>query len=183
MISFSNINKQYGKQLLFVDASFQLNPGEKVGLVGPDGTDNATPNGGRRRDSRRRRGLCPQEVDDLPNLLLLIRSVGARRRNRTVTSCYGPGILSPVRLPVSPSGQLVIRIPVCPPIPRPHRTPRPTLRLQTNLEQQMIFELRRQFRHTIARRVHRAEFFVLAVITHPIFPRLQPAQFDFAFPP
>ena len=35
MISFSNINKQYGKELLFVDASFQLNPGEKVGLVGP----------------------------------------------------------------------------------------------------------------------------------------------------
>ena len=37
MISFSNINKQYGKQLIFVDASFQLNPGEKVGLVGPNG--------------------------------------------------------------------------------------------------------------------------------------------------
>jgi ATPase subunit of ABC transporter with duplicated ATPase domains len=37
MISFSNINKQYGKQLLFVDASLQLNPGEKVGLVGPNG--------------------------------------------------------------------------------------------------------------------------------------------------
>ena len=34
MISFSNINKQYGKQLLFVDASFQFNPGEKIGLVG-----------------------------------------------------------------------------------------------------------------------------------------------------
>jgi ATPase subunit of ABC transporter with duplicated ATPase domains len=33
MISFSNINKQYGKQLFFVDASFQLNPGEKVGLA------------------------------------------------------------------------------------------------------------------------------------------------------
>src|SRR5579872_111133 len=31
MISFSNVNKQYGKQLLFVDASLQLNPGEKVG--------------------------------------------------------------------------------------------------------------------------------------------------------
>ena len=31
MISFANINKQYGKQVLFVDASFQLNPGEKVG--------------------------------------------------------------------------------------------------------------------------------------------------------
>jgi ATPase subunit of ABC transporter with duplicated ATPase domains len=43
MISFSNINKQYGKQLLFVDASFQLNPGEKVGLVGPNGTGKTTP--------------------------------------------------------------------------------------------------------------------------------------------
>ena len=36
MISFSGINKQYGRQLVFVDASFQLNPGEKVGLVGPE---------------------------------------------------------------------------------------------------------------------------------------------------
>ena len=36
MISFSNISKQYGRQILFVDASFQLNPGEKVGLVGPN---------------------------------------------------------------------------------------------------------------------------------------------------
>src|SRR5579871_6322860 len=42
MISFSNINKQYGKQILFVDASFQLNPGEKVGLVGPNGSGKTT---------------------------------------------------------------------------------------------------------------------------------------------
>jgi translation initiation factor RLI1 len=42
MISFSNINKQYGKQLLFVDASFQLNPGERVGLVGPNGSGKTT---------------------------------------------------------------------------------------------------------------------------------------------
>jgi ABC-type molybdenum transport system ATPase subunit/photorepair protein PhrA len=42
MISFSNINKQYGKQLLFVDVSFQLNPGEKVGLVGPNGAGKTT---------------------------------------------------------------------------------------------------------------------------------------------
>lgn len=42
MISFSNINKQYGKQLLFVDASFQLNPGEKVGLAGPNGAGKTT---------------------------------------------------------------------------------------------------------------------------------------------
>jgi ATPase subunit of ABC transporter with duplicated ATPase domains len=42
MISFSNIHKQYGKQLIFVDASFQLNPGEKVGLVGPNGAGKTT---------------------------------------------------------------------------------------------------------------------------------------------
>src|SRR3954463_3611066 len=42
MISFSRINKQYGRQILFVDASFQLNPGEKVGLVGPNGAGKTT---------------------------------------------------------------------------------------------------------------------------------------------
>src|SRR3978361_2251085 len=42
MISFANINKQYGKQLVFVEASFQLNPGEKVGLVGPNGAGKTT---------------------------------------------------------------------------------------------------------------------------------------------
>jgi ATPase subunit of ABC transporter with duplicated ATPase domains len=42
MISFANINKQYGKQLIFVEASFQLNPGEKVGLVGPNGAGKTT---------------------------------------------------------------------------------------------------------------------------------------------
>src|SRR6058998_3256370 len=42
MISFSRINKLYGRQVLFVDASFQLNPGEKVGLVGPNGAGKTT---------------------------------------------------------------------------------------------------------------------------------------------
>src|ERR1700729_3758335 len=42
MISFSGISKQYGKQLIFVDTSFQLNPGEKVGLVGPNGSGKTT---------------------------------------------------------------------------------------------------------------------------------------------
>jgi ATPase subunit of ABC transporter with duplicated ATPase domains len=42
MIAFSRINKQYGRQVLFVDASFQLNPGEKVGLVGPNGAGKTT---------------------------------------------------------------------------------------------------------------------------------------------
>jgi ATPase subunit of ABC transporter with duplicated ATPase domains len=42
LISLSNISKQYGRQLVFVEASFQLNPGEKVGLVGPNGSGKTT---------------------------------------------------------------------------------------------------------------------------------------------
>ena len=42
MISLSRISKQYGRQVLFVDTSFQLNPGEKVGLVGPNGAGKTT---------------------------------------------------------------------------------------------------------------------------------------------
>src|SRR5688572_12501611 len=42
MISFSSVSKQYGRQILFVDASFQLNPGEKAGLVGPNGSGKTT---------------------------------------------------------------------------------------------------------------------------------------------
>src|SRR5688500_9106823 len=42
MIAFSNVSKQYGGQVLFVEASFQVNPGEKVGLVGPNGAGKST---------------------------------------------------------------------------------------------------------------------------------------------
>jgi ATPase subunit of ABC transporter with duplicated ATPase domains len=42
MIAFSHIAKQYGRQVLFVDASFQLNAGEKIGLVGPNGAGKTT---------------------------------------------------------------------------------------------------------------------------------------------
>ena len=42
MIAFSRISKQYGRQILFLDASFQLNPGERVGLVGPNGSGKTT---------------------------------------------------------------------------------------------------------------------------------------------
>ncbi len=42
MIALTGIGKQYGRQVLFVDAAFQLNPGEKVGLVGPNGSGKTT---------------------------------------------------------------------------------------------------------------------------------------------
>ncbi|HVO29996.1 MAG TPA: ABC-F family ATP-binding cassette domain-containing protein, partial [bacterium] len=42
MISLSNVTKQYGPQVLFVDASMQINPGEKIGLVGPNGSGKTT---------------------------------------------------------------------------------------------------------------------------------------------
>jgi ATPase subunit of ABC transporter with duplicated ATPase domains len=42
MISLTNVTKQYGAQVLFVDASFQVDPGEKIGLVGPNGAGKTT---------------------------------------------------------------------------------------------------------------------------------------------
>jgi ATPase subunit of ABC transporter with duplicated ATPase domains len=42
VIAFSSVTKQYGGQILFVDASFQINGGEKVGLVGPNGAGKTT---------------------------------------------------------------------------------------------------------------------------------------------
>ncbi len=42
MIAFSQVCKQYGGQLLLVDASFQINPGERIGLVGPNGAGKST---------------------------------------------------------------------------------------------------------------------------------------------
>jgi ATPase subunit of ABC transporter with duplicated ATPase domains len=42
MISFNKVTKQYGRQVLFVDATFQLNPGDRAGLVGPNGSGKTT---------------------------------------------------------------------------------------------------------------------------------------------
>jgi ATP-binding cassette subfamily F protein 3 len=42
MIHLSNITKQHGSQLLFRDASFQILPGSRIGLVGPNGAGKTT---------------------------------------------------------------------------------------------------------------------------------------------
>ncbi|HEY4745566.1 MAG TPA: ABC-F family ATP-binding cassette domain-containing protein [Desulfuromonadaceae bacterium] len=42
MIHLSNITKQHGSQLLFRDASFQILPGSRCGLVGPNGAGKTT---------------------------------------------------------------------------------------------------------------------------------------------
>ena len=42
MIALANVSKRYGSQILFVEASLQVNPGEKIGLVGPNGAGKTT---------------------------------------------------------------------------------------------------------------------------------------------
>lgn len=42
MLHFSNVSKHYGNKVLYRNGSFQLNPGEKAGLVGPNGAGKTT---------------------------------------------------------------------------------------------------------------------------------------------
>lgn len=42
MISFNNVSKHYGGQILYENASFMLRPGDKAGLVGPNGAGKTT---------------------------------------------------------------------------------------------------------------------------------------------
>ena len=42
MIQLANVTKNYGSKVLYANASFQLNPGEKIGLVGPNGAGKTT---------------------------------------------------------------------------------------------------------------------------------------------
>src|SRR5512137_2463968 len=42
MIHLSNITRQHGSQVLFKDASFQILPGSRTGLVGPNGAGKTT---------------------------------------------------------------------------------------------------------------------------------------------
>lgn len=42
MISFNNVSKHFGGQVVYNDASFMLRPGDKAGLVGPNGAGKTT---------------------------------------------------------------------------------------------------------------------------------------------
>jgi ATPase subunit of ABC transporter with duplicated ATPase domains len=86
MISFNNVTKQYGAQVLFVDASFQINPGEKVGLVGPNGAGKTTifrlitgeetaDDGAVERPRRLSVGYFRQDVGDLRGRTVLAETV------------------------------------------------------------------------------------------------------------
>src|SRR6201990_345186 len=91
MISFSNINKQYGKQLVSVDASFQLNPGEKVGLVGPNGAGKTTlfrmivgeespDDGEESRPKKMRVGYFRQDVEEMKGRSVLDEAIAGSGR-------------------------------------------------------------------------------------------------------
>ena len=86
MIAFSKITKQYGGQILFLDASFQINPGEKVGLVGPNGAGKSTifrllvgeevpDEGAVERPRRLTLGYFRQDVGDLRGRTVLAETV------------------------------------------------------------------------------------------------------------
>lgn len=42
MIHLSNVGKQFGPKILYREGTFQINPGEKIGLVGPNGAGKTT---------------------------------------------------------------------------------------------------------------------------------------------
>ena len=91
MISLSNITKQYGRQVLFVDTSFKLRTGEKIGLVGPNGSGKTTifrmisgeeqPDGGEVSIPRRTTiGYFRQDVETMGGNSALIEAIAGSGR-------------------------------------------------------------------------------------------------------
>src|SRR5262244_3834893 len=87
MISFTSVSKQYGAQILFIDAAFQLNPAEKVGLVGPNGAGKTTifrlitgeeqpDDGVVERPRRTTLGYFRQDVGELGGRSVLAETIG-----------------------------------------------------------------------------------------------------------
>jgi ATPase subunit of ABC transporter with duplicated ATPase domains len=86
VIDFANITMQYGSQVLFLDASFKVNPGEKVGLVGPNGAGKTTifrlllgeerpDEGGVERPKRLTIGYFRQDAADLRDRTVIAETV------------------------------------------------------------------------------------------------------------
>src|SRR5262245_34772303 len=86
MIAFTGVTKQYGGQILFVDASSQINPGEKVGLVGANGSGKTTifrlimgeeqaDDGAVERPRRLTVGYFRQDVGDLSGRSVLAETI------------------------------------------------------------------------------------------------------------
>ncbi|HTS02708.1 MAG TPA: ATP-binding cassette domain-containing protein, partial [Thermoanaerobaculia bacterium] len=91
MIALSGVSKQYGRQVLLVDASFQLNDGEKVGLVGPNGAGKTTifrlitgeehPDDGDVSVPKRRSvGYFRQEIDEMAGRPVLDEAIAGSGR-------------------------------------------------------------------------------------------------------
>jgi len=87
--SFSNINKQYGKQLIFVDASFQLIPVRRSVVVGPNGAGKTTlfrmvvgeegPDEGEVRSPKKLTiGYFRQDVEEMQDVLFWTRPLRQR---------------------------------------------------------------------------------------------------------
>jgi len=102
MIAFANVSKQYGGQVLFVEASFQVNPGEKIGLVGANGAGKSTvfrlivgdelPDDGQvERPKKLTLGYFRQDVGELKGRSILAETCAGAGEREVLTGKARPG--------------------------------------------------------------------------------------------